>query len=111
MRGTLPQVTNKKQTYFTFTWFFTIKSHNKTIKQTTNKAFRNKNLKTKRGRWMEGGREEEKEEWLVTFGTVLAVAVLWVTRYFLFLLITFFSFFFYRLVFFFGPVSDSFLRL
>ena len=61
---------------------------------------------------MEGGREEEEEEeWLVTFGTMLAMAVSWVTRYFLFLLITFFSFFFYRLVFFFGPVSDSFLRL
>ena len=25
-----------------------------TTKQTTNKAFRNKNLKTKRGRWKEG---------------------------------------------------------
>ena len=57
---------------------------------------------------MEGGREVE---WLVTFKTMLAMAVSWVTRYFLFPLITFFSFFFYCPVFFFGPVSDSFLRL
>ena len=30
---------------------------------------------------MEGGREEEEEEeWLVTFGTVLAMVVSWVTQ-------------------------------
>ena len=48
-RAHCPQVTNKKQTSFTFS-FLPLKV---TTKQTT-KAFRNKNLKTKRGRRMEG---------------------------------------------------------
>ena len=42
-------------------------------KQST-KAFRNKNLKSADG-WRDGREEEEEEEWLVTFGTVLAMAV------------------------------------
>ena len=50
-------------------------------KQST-KAFRNQNLKSADG-WRDGREEEEEEEeWLVTFGTVLAMAVLWVTWYF-----------------------------
>ena len=42
-------------------------------KQST-KAFGNKNLKSADG-WRDGREEEEEEEWLVTFGTVLAMAV------------------------------------
>ena len=42
-------------------------------KQST-KAFRNKNLKSADG-CRDGCEEEEEEEWLVTFGTVLAMAV------------------------------------
>ena len=44
-----------------------------TTKQST-KAFRNENLKSA-DRWRDGREEEEEEEWLVTFGTVLAMAV------------------------------------
>ena len=36
--------------------------------------------------WRDG--REEEEEWLVTFGTMLATTILWVTWYFLLPLIT-----------------------
>ena len=44
-----------------------------TAKQST-KDFKNKNLKSADG-WRDGREEEEEEEWLVTFRTVLAMAV------------------------------------
>ena len=44
-----------------------------TAKQST-KDFKNKNSKSADG-WRDGREEEEEEEWLVTFGTVLAMAV------------------------------------
>ena len=69
--GTLPQVTNKKQTPLLFS-FLLLKVTS--YKQST-KAFRNKNLKSADG-WRDGREEEEEEEeWLVTFGTVLAMVV------------------------------------
>ena len=72
--GKLPQVTNKKQTAFTFSFLLLKVTSYKQSTQST-KAFRNKNLKSADG-WRDGREEEEEEEeWLVTFGTVLAMVV------------------------------------